>query len=64
MKKTEHECPTCRSKLRKRAPNIMPNMRRRQVGSPLDRFVCLNCRESFSSHEIEWVGEKEVWFEK
>ena len=57
------ECPHCREELVKRAENIFPNIRRRSVGDPQDRFVCRNCRVSFASHEIEWEGDDEVWFE-
>lgn len=64
MDDSKYVCPECRSELRKRAPNILANMKRRKVGSPLDRFVCLDCRETFPSHEIEWEGEKEVWFDE
>lgn len=56
-----YECPDCGSELTKRAPNILPNIKRRQVGNPLDRFVCMDCRQTFSSHEIEWYGDHEVW---
>ena len=58
----KYECPQCSDELRKRAPNLMPNIRRRRIGNPTDRFVCTSCRETFSSHEIEWVGDSEVWF--
>ena len=55
-------CPQCSDELKKRAPNIMANMKRRKVGDPKDRFVCMSCRESFSSHEIDWDGDDPVWF--
>lgn len=45
-------CPRCGRSLRKRAPNFASNMKRREIGDPSDRFVCLGCRESFSEDEV------------
>lgn len=56
-----HRCPQCHGELKKRAPNILPNIKRRKVGDSKDRFVCMSCRESFSSFEIEWDGDQEIW---
>lgn len=58
----DYLCPVCGCDLKKRAPNVLANIKRRQVGNPLDRFVCMSCRETFKSSEVEWVGSREVWF--
>lgn len=46
------ECPNCQSEqIRERGANLIRNVKRRQRGEKLDRYVCDNC---------EWSGTEEM----
>ena len=59
---TDYSCPSCGRQLTKRGPNMLANIKKRSIGSPFDRYVCEKCELTFSSREVEFEGESEMWF--
>lgn len=54
----QYLCPYCDRELRKREMNYPENIRRREIESVTDQFVCDQCRETFDSLEVRKVREK------
>jgi len=54
------KCPECGGSLRKRAPNFIENVKRREVGNVRDRFVCEPCEKTFSRDEVVVNEEKSI----
>lgn len=47
-----NECPDCGSQLRARRPNHLVNIRRREIESRYDKFVCPSCNETWAKEEV------------
>lgn len=61
---TDKECPECGNELGMRAPNTAVNVRRRELESIWERYVCRNCEKTFSRREIEGIEFDREWFWK
>jgi len=46
------ECPECGRTLRKRGPNFLRNVRRREIDDVHDKYVCEECGQTFGRDEI------------
>lgn len=54
------KCPDCGASLRKRAPNFLENIKRREVDDVRDRFVCEICQKTFSREEVVVKDDKNL----
>jgi transposase-like protein len=49
-----YDCPNCRRvALRRRGTNLLRNVRRRERGDLLDRYICEACGKSFDESEVD-----------
>lgn len=55
-----HDCPECGATLRERRPNFLNNIRRRDIESRYDRFVCTSCETTYAKDEILEEDDKSV----
>ena len=54
------DCPECERDLRVRGPNLLKNLRRRQVEDIHDKYVCPNCETTFSREEVVDREDKNI----
>lgn len=59
-----YECPECGNQLGERSANISQNVKRRELESIWDRYVCRNCEVTFSRREVEDLSITNEWFWK
>jgi len=59
---SDRKCPECGNELGKRAPNTAENVRRRELESIWERYVCRSCEQTFSRREIDDAVLTEGWF--
>lgn len=45
-------CPNCEQILRERGLNSLRNIRLRSIGNDYDKYVCENCRDTYSSEDV------------
>lgn len=59
---SDKKCPECGAQLGERSANLSSNVKRREIESIWDRYVCRSCDTTWSRREIESIELDSSWF--